>query len=211
MGQHGRQHGVVRVWCPIQPLQAWPLAMPLQRCTDRTLERRVTAFTAVPEKISAVLPAAAAVHAEWQPMYQPSKEQAAADRAAAYAAGVPHGERNTNIPSGNSTTMLTRCHAIGLTSPLRLVVVHNKYLQGSIGPRWRSLHTLSAAGGPCGAYPVNTGEMLCINKLSVPHHTVHKCHVCVDAAAGYVAPGDKFKDQPTIELQVVSELVSLLC
>lgn len=25
---------------------------------------------------------------------------------------------------------------------------------------------------------------------------------------GYIAPGDKFKDQPTIELQVVSELVS---
>jgi hypothetical protein len=26
--------------------------------------------------------------------------------------------------------------------------------------------------------------------------------------AGYVAPGDKFKDQPAIELQVISELVS---
>jgi hypothetical protein len=30
-------------------------------------------------------------------------------------------------------------------------------------------------------------------------------------AAGYVAPGDKFKDQPTIELQVISDLVSLRC
>ncbi|PNW79639.1 hypothetical protein CHLRE_08g361100v5 [Chlamydomonas reinhardtii] len=28
---------------------------------------------------------------EWEPMYAPSKEQAEADRAAAYAAGVPHG------------------------------------------------------------------------------------------------------------------------
>ncbi|KAF8060592.1 ubiquitin [Scenedesmus sp. PABB004] len=28
---------------------------------------------------------------EWQPMYQPSRDQAQADRAAAYAAGVPHG------------------------------------------------------------------------------------------------------------------------
>eukprot|EP00879_Flechtneria_rotunda_P010795 GHRR01011280.1.p1 GENE.GHRR01011280.1~~GHRR01011280.1.p1 ORF type:complete len:213 (+),score=48.92 GHRR01011280.1:992-1630(+) len=28
---------------------------------------------------------------EWQPMYAPSREQAEADRAAAYAAGVPHG------------------------------------------------------------------------------------------------------------------------
>lgn len=28
---------------------------------------------------------------EWQPMYQPSREQAEADRAAAYEAGVPHG------------------------------------------------------------------------------------------------------------------------
>jgi hypothetical protein len=38
---------------------------------------------------------------------------------------------------------------------------------------------------------------------------MHAACVCV-CATGYVAPGDKFKDQPTIELQVVSELVSWL-
>jgi hypothetical protein len=32
--------------------------------------------------------------------------------------------------------------------------------------------------------------------------------LCTRICAGYVAPGDKFKDQPAIELQVMSELVS---
>jgi hypothetical protein len=29
---------------------------------------------------------------EWKPLYNPSKEQAELDRAAAYASGIPHGE-----------------------------------------------------------------------------------------------------------------------
>lgn len=45
------------------------------------------------QRVSLLPHAAPAVAAEWQPMYAPSREQAEADRAAAYAAGVPHGER----------------------------------------------------------------------------------------------------------------------
>jgi hypothetical protein len=39
-------------------------------------------------------------------MYQPSKEQAAADRAAAYAAGVPHGACHCISHVNNATDMI---------------------------------------------------------------------------------------------------------
>ena len=35
------------------------------------------------------------MYAEWTSMYNPSREEAEKDRAAAYSSGVPHGERGT--------------------------------------------------------------------------------------------------------------------
>ncbi|GFH31713.1 ubiquitin-like domain-containing protein, partial [Haematococcus lacustris] len=51
----------------------------------------------------AMVVAMVVVVAEWQPMYNPSKEQADADREAAFASGVPHGyvALGTQPPSGS--------------------------------------------------------------------------------------------------------------
>jgi hypothetical protein len=52
--------------------------------------------------------------AEWQPMYNPSKEQAEADRRAAYEAGVPHGVRlqlpaHCSLYPSHTTVFWTDC------------------------------------------------------------------------------------------------------
>jgi hypothetical protein len=82
-------------------------------------------------------------------MYAPSKEQAEEDRARAYEAGVPHGERACAPPAARG--------------------VRPAAAEPSSQPRPR--------------------------------------RPCWPAPAGYVAPGDRFKDLPTIELLVVSDLV----
>lgn len=69
--------------------------------------------------------------AEWQPMYQPGKDHAEADRAAAYAAGVPHGEGQLAMPEAavSLSVMCARCRLHQLPGCLRntcLCVQHYK-------------------------------------------------------------------------------------
>lgn len=155
--------------------------------------------------------------AEWQPMYQPSREQAEADRAAAYEAQVPHGELScTSMLASNESALTCCCCCSTPAAPARCClacmhlmmpqvhcpVLHDGFmtcryraaLQKGSYVAWLMLLMIATAlycGGP-----------MIISSLQ--NGTFKQSLLCF---AGYVAPGDRFKDLPTIELLVVSDLV----
>jgi hypothetical protein len=153
--------------------------------------------------------AAPAVAAEWQPMYAPSREQAEADRAAAYAAGVPHGERWSTTADWWAACQSTLRHPfLAHGGGLSVSSCLSSFLRPAL---WHMI--------PC-TTPASRHEGLPLQECYNMARCLDTTHRTSEAESddnppstvphtGYVPAGDKYKDLPTIELRVVSNLVSL--
>jgi hypothetical protein len=133
-------------------------------------------------------------------MYTPSKEQAEVDRAAAFAARVPHGELQQSLlllprhpPAPHAAQHAFRAWHAGAQP--------GDGLRGLGAPQCTELTGRAQRAclqDPCPASPTRSA-----NAAAPPHLPALRA-----LPAGYVAPGDKYSEGEKLELLVVSDLVS---
>lgn len=129
---------------------------------------------------------------EWKPMYHPTPEQAEADRAAAYAAGVPHGY----VPAGNR-------HADGPTIRLTVIseLVRN---QGRI--LW--LYQLLQIATPSTNLKARHPAALPLHLLTITQHDANEYGENVDSTTGQHSGGPFTIDvSPSVRVEELRRII----